>query len=141
MRKTLPLLIIACFSSLASCSPSRQSDPESAASPIPSSIQYEGESTMRVYQVTIDWTTKKPVSARFDMEFKAKNGEPIADSDKYGELFETIDPVMGRGGYYSMHGFYYDLDCTKRIQFDDVATHDINIFYYLTGGQVEPPEI
>ena len=141
MRKITPLLIIASFSSLASCSPSRQSDSESTASPIPSSVQYEGESTVRVYQVMMDMETLKPLSARFDMEFTAKNGEPIADSDKYGELFETIDPVMGRGGYYSMHGFYYDLDCTKRIQFDDLATHDINIFYYLTGGQAEPPKM
>ncbi|MEE3402369.1 MAG: hypothetical protein VZR76_05140, partial [Candidatus Enteromonas sp.] len=66
MRKTLPLLIIACLSSLASCSPYRQSDSESAASPIPSSIQYEGESTMRVYQVIMDMETLKPLSARFD---------------------------------------------------------------------------
>ena len=95
---------------------------------------------MRVYQVTIDWATQKPVSARFDMEFTAKNGEPIADSEKYRVLASALQPEMGSGGY-SIHCFYYDLDCTKRVEFDDIATVNLNIFYYLTGGQVEPPEI
>ena len=143
MRKTLPLLIIACFSSLASCSPSRQSDSESAASPISSSVQYEGESTMRVYQVTIDWATKKPVSARFDMEFTAKNGEPIMDLEKRNRLRSELNPDLScvTSEPYHIDCFFYDLDCKNFVWFDDIATVNLNIFYYLTGGQVEPPEI
>ena len=131
MRKTLPLLIIACFSSLASCSPSRQSDPESAASPISSSVQYEGESTMRVYQVTIDWATKKPVSARFDMEFTAKNGEPIMDLEKRNRLRSELNPDLScvTSEPYHIDCFFYDLDCKNFVWFDDIATENLNLFY------------
>ena len=135
MRKTLPLLIIACFSSLASCSPSRQSDLESAASPISSSIQYEGESTMRVYQVIMDMETLKPLSARFDMEFTAKNGEPIADLDRHNELESQLKPDRSNligDGLYIYHCFYYDLDCRVFVGLDDIAVENLNLFYYLT---------
>ena len=131
MRKITPLLIIASFSSLASCSPSRQSDSESAASPIPSSVQYEGESTMRVYQVTIDWATKKPVSARFDMEFTAKNGEPIVDLDKRNRLRSELNPDLScaTSEAYTIDCFFYDLDCKNFVWFDDIATENLNLFY------------
>ena len=135
MRKTLPLLIIACLSSLASCSPSRQSDSESAASPIPSSIHYEGESTMRVYQVIMDMETLRPLSARFDMEFTAKNGEPIADLDRRNELESQLKPDRSNligDGLYIYHCFYYDLDCRVFVGLDDIAVENLNLFYYLT---------
>ncbi len=57
---------------------------------------------MRVYQVIMDMETLKPLSARFDMEFTAKNGEPIADSEKYRVLASALQPEMGSGGY-SIH--------------------------------------
>ncbi len=133
MRRTVFLLVGAL--TLASCSPSRQSDSESAASPIPSSVQYEGESTMRVYQVTIDWETKKPVSARFDMEFAAKNGEPIADLDRRIELESQLKPDRSKltgDGIYFIDCFYYDLDCKVFVGLDDIATENLNLFYYVT---------
>ena len=131
MRKTLPLLIIACFSSLASCSPSRQSDSESAASPIPSSVQYEGESTMRVYQVIMDMETLKPLSARFDMEFTAKNGEPIMDLEKRNRLRSELNPDLScvTSEPYHIDCFFYDLDCKNFVWFDDIATENLNLFY------------
>ena len=82
--------------------------------PVSPSIQYEGESTMRAYKVTIDWETKKPVSARFDMEFVAKNGEPIADLDRRIELESQLKPDRSKltgDGIYFIDCFYYDLDC------------------------------
>lgn len=130
MRKTLPLLIIACFSSLASCSP----DSGSAASPIPSSVQYEGESTMRVYQVIMDMETLEPLSARFDMEFTAKNGEPIADLDRRKELESQLKPDRSNligDGLYIFYCFYYDLDCRMFVGLDDIAVENLNLFYYL----------
>ena len=129
MRRTVFLLVGAL--TLASCSPSRQSDSESAASPISSSVQYEGESTMRVYQVTIDWATKKPVSARFDMEFTAKNGEPIMDLEKRNRLRSELNPDLScvTSEPYHIDCFFYDLDCKNFVWFDDIATENLNLFY------------
>ena len=129
MRKITPLLIIACFSSLASCSPSRQSDSGES-----SSIHYEGESTMRVYQVIMDMETLRPLSARFDMEFTAKNGEPIADLDRRNELESQLKPDRSNligDGLYIFYCFYYDLDCRMFVGLDDIAVENLNLFYYL----------
>lgn len=125
MRNTLPFLIITSFSLLASCSPSRQSDS------ISSSVQYEGESTVRVYQVMMDMETSKPLSARFDIEFTAKNGEPIMDLDKRNRLRSELNPDLScvTSEAYSIDGYFYDLDCKNFVWFDDIATENLNLFY------------
>ncbi|MBQ4182943.1 MAG: hypothetical protein II619_05250, partial [Bacilli bacterium] len=105
-------------------------------SSVPSSIVYEGESVFRVYEVTKDWYTGEVTSARFDIEFKSKNGEPIADKKRGDELRFKLNPDLSKltgDGYYYIHFFYYDLECTKFVKFDDVATCDLNLFYYVTG--------
>jgi hypothetical protein len=86
--------------------------------------------------VTKDWYTGEVISARFDIEFKSKNGEPIADKKRGDELRFKLNPdlskLTGDGGYF-IHFFYYDIECTKFVKFDDVATCDLNLFYYVTG--------
>ena len=136
MKNTHKLLLISSIMSLCSCASPAQNSSAQSGFKI-SSTQYEGESTVRIYQVTFDWDGKKPVSARLDMEFIAKNGEPIADSARYGLLMREISPVMVRKGHdsfsglYGVCGFYYDFDCTEKIGYEDVATHDLDIYYFL----------
>ena len=131
MRKLLPLLLFAGVAAISGCA-----DGAASSSLGSSSITYEGESTFRVYEVTKDWYTGEVTSARFDIEFKSKNGEPIADKKRGDELRFKLNPDLSKltgDGYYYIHFFYYDLECTKFVKFDDVATCDLNLFYYVTG--------
>jgi hypothetical protein len=131
MSKALNPLFVTALALLASCAPEAE-----ALSSEASSAAYEGESTFRVYEVTKDWYTGEVISARFDIEFKSKNGEPIADKKRGDELRFKLNPdlskLTGDGGYF-IHFFYYDIECTKFVKFDDVATCDLNLFYYVTG--------
>ena len=130
MRKTLPLLLLVGVVLVSACTDG------AVNSSVPSSIVYEGESVFRVYEVTKDWYTGEVTSARFDIEFKSKNGEPIADKKRGDELRFKLNPDLSKltgDGYYYIHFFYYDLECTKFVKFDDVATCDLNLFYYVTG--------
>lgn len=123
------------IASLASCGAPVQNSSEVKTS-FSSSVQYEGESTMRVYQVTLDRYTDKPISARFDMEFTAKNGEPIADRERRDALDFELDPDLSEltgDGYYCIFYFYYDIDCTTFVDFSDIATKNLNLFYYISG--------
>lgn len=123
------------IASLASCGAPVQNSSEVKTS-FSSSVQYEGESTMRVYQVTLDRYTDKPISARFDMEFTAKNGEPIADRERRDALGFELDPDLSEltgDGYYCIFYFYYDIDCTTFVDFSDIATKNLNLFYYISG--------
>ncbi|MBP5091170.1 MAG: hypothetical protein J6328_01230 [Bacilli bacterium] len=130
MRKTLPLLLFVGVAAISGCADG------AVNSSAPSSIVYEGESTFRVYEVTKDWYTGEVISARFDIEFKTKNGEPIADKERGDELRFKLHPdlskLTGDGGYF-VHFFYYDIECTQFVKFDDIATCDLNLFYYITG--------
>ena len=81
MRSKVNLFLTVGVASLASCGAPVQNSSEVKTS-FSSSVQYEGESTMRVYEVTMDRYTDRPISAKFDMEFTAKNGEPIADRER-----------------------------------------------------------
>ena len=130
MRKALPLLLLVGVALVSACTDG------AVNSSVPSSIVYEGESVFRVYEVTKDWYTGEVTSARFDIEFKSKNGEPIADKKRGDELRFKLNPdlskLTGDGGYF-IHFFYYDIECTKFVKFDDVATCDLNLFYYVTG--------
>ena len=131
MRKLLPLLLFAGVAAISGCA-----DGAASSSLGSSSITYEGESVFRVYEVTMDRETEKPVKLEFDMEFTAKNGEPIADKKRGDELRFKLNPDLSKltgDGYYYIHFFYYDLECTKFVKFDDVATCDLNLFYYVTG--------
>ena len=86
---------------------------------------------MRVYQVMMDMETSKPLSARFDMEFTAKNGEPIMDLDKRNRLRSELNPDLScvTSEAYSIDGYFYDLDCKNFVWFDDIATENLNLFY------------
>lgn len=123
------------IASLASCGAPVQNSSEVKTS-FSSSVQYESESTMRVYQVTLDRYTDKPISARFDMEFTTKNGEPIADRERRDALGFELDPDLSEltgDGYYCIFYFYYDIDCTTFVDFSDIATKNLNLFYYISG--------
>ena len=135
MKNTHKLLLISSIMSLCSCTSPAQNSSAQSGFKI-SSTQYEGESTVRIYQVTFDWDGKKPVSARLDMEFTAKNGEPIADRERWDALGDELDPDLSKltgDGYYHIFYFYYDIDCTRFVEFSDISTHDLNLFYYISG--------
>ena len=135
MKKKAKLLLTVGVFSLVSCGTPTH-DSSSASDPVSSSVQYEGESTMRVYQVTLDRYTDKPISARFDMEFTAKNGEPIADRERRDALGFELDPDLSEltgDGYYCIFYFYYDIDCTTFVDFSDITTKNLNLFYYISG--------
>ena len=130
MRKTLPLLLLVGVALVSACTDG------AVNSSVPSSIVYEGESTFRVYEVTMDGETKKPVKLDFDMEFTAKNGEPIADKKRSDELRSKLTPDLSNligDGYYYIDFFYYDIECTQFVELDDIATCDLNLFYYVRG--------
>ena len=135
MRSKVNLFLTVGVASLASCGAPAQNSSEVKTS-FSSSVQYEGESTMHVYEVTMDRYTDKPISARFDMEFTAKNGEPIADRERWDALGDELDPDLSKltgDGYYHIFYFYYDIDCTRFVEFSDISTHDLNLFYYISG--------
>ena len=130
MRKLLPLLLLVGVALVSACTDG------AVNSSVPSSIVYEGESTFRVYEVTMDRETKKPVKLDFDMEFTAKNGEPIADKKRSDELRSKLTPDLSNligDGYYYIDFFYYDIECTQFVELDDIATCDLNLFYYVRG--------
>ena len=131
MRKMLPLLLFAGVAAISGCA-----DGAASSSLVPSSIAYEGESTFRVYDVAMDRATEKPLSLRFDMEFTAKNGEPICDKERRHELSFELHPDLSNligDGYGFVHFFFYDMECTQFVESDDIATCDLNLFYYVTG--------
>ena len=130
MRKLLPLLLFAGVAAISGCADG------AVNSSAPSSIVYEGESTFRVYDVTMDRATEKPLSLKFDMEFTAKNGEPICDKERRDELCFELHPDLSNligDGYGFVHFFFYDMECTQFVELDDIATCDLNLFYYVTG--------
>ena len=130
MRKTLPLLLLVGVALVSACTDG------AVNSSTPSSIVYEGESVFRVYEVTMDRETEKPVKLEFDMEFTAKNGEPIADKKRSDELRSKLTPDLSNligDGYYYIDFFYYDIECTQFVELDDIATCDLNLFYHVTG--------
>ena len=130
MRKTLPLLLLVGVALVSACTDG------AVNSSVPSSIVYEGESVFRVYEVTMDRETEKPVKLEFDMEFTAKNGEPIADKKRSDELRSKLTPDLSNligDGYYYIDFFYYDIECTQFVELDDIATCDLNLFYYVRG--------
>ena len=130
MRKTLPLLLLVGVALVSACTDG------AVNSSTPSSIVYEGESVFRVYEVTMDRETEKPVKLEFDMEFTAKNGEPIADKKRSDELRSKLTPDLSNligDGYYYIDFFYYDIECTQFVELDDIATCDLNLFYYVRG--------
>lgn len=130
MRKTLPLLLFVGVAAISGCADG------AVNSSAPSSIVYEGESTFRVYEVTMDRETEKPVATEFDMEFAVKNGEPICSLEQRDEMSFKLHPDLSKligDGYYYIHFFYYDIECTQFVKFDDIATCDLNLFYYVTG--------
>lgn len=131
LRKLLPLLLFAGVVAISGCA-----DDAASSSLGSSSITYEGESTFRVYEVTMDRKTEKPVKLEFDMEFTAKNGEPICDKERRDKFYFELEPDLSNligDGYYYIDFFYYDIECTRFVKFDDVATCDLNLFYYVTG--------
>ncbi|MCR5091153.1 MAG: hypothetical protein K6B51_00405 [Bacilli bacterium] len=131
MRTALKPLFVTALVLLASCAPQAE-----ALSSEAFSAAYEGESTFRVYEVTMDRETEKPVKLEFDMEFTAKNGEPICDKERRDKLHFELEPDLSNligDGYYFIHFLYYDLECTKFVKFDDIATCDLNLFYYVMG--------
>lgn len=131
MKKLLPLLLFAGVAAISGCA-----DGAASSSLGSSSITYEGESTFRVYEVTMDRETKKPVKLDFDMEFTAKNGEPIADKKRSDELRSKLTPDLSDligDGYYYIDFFYYDIECTQFVELDDIAICDLNLFYHVTG--------
>ncbi len=130
MRKALPLLLLVGVALVSACTDG------AVNSSVPSSIVYEGESVFRVYEVTMDRETEKPVKLEFDMEFTAKNGEPIADKKRSDELRSKLTPDLSNligDGYYYIDFFYYDIECTQFVELDDIATCDLNLFYYVRG--------
>ena len=130
MRKTLPLLLLVGVALVSACTDG------AVNSSVPSSIVYEGESVFRVYEVPMDRETEKPVKLEFDMEFTAKNGEPIADKKRSDELRSKLTPDLSNligDGYYYIDFFYYDIECTQFVELDDIATCDLNLFYYVRG--------
>ena len=131
MRKLLPLLLFAGVAAISGCA-----DGVASSSLGSSSITYEGESAFRVYDVTMDRATEKPLSLKFDMEFTAKNGEPICDKERRHELCFELHPDLSNligDGYGFVHFFFYDMECTQFVELDDIATCDLNLFYYVTG--------
>jgi hypothetical protein len=131
MRTALKPLFVTALALLVSCAPEAK-----ALSSEASSAAYEGESTFRVYDVTMDRATEKPLSLKFDMEFTAKNGEPICDKERRHELCFELHPDLSNligDGYGFVHFFFYDMECTQFVELDDIATCDLNLFYYVTG--------
>ena len=131
MRTALKPLFVTALALLASCAPEAE-----ALSSEASSAAYEGESVFRVYEVTMDRETEKPVKLEFDMEFTAKNGEPICDKERRDKLYFELEPDLSNligDGYYFIHFLYYDLECTQFVKYGDIATRDLNLFYYVTG--------
>ena len=131
MKTAFRPLFVTALALLTSCAPEAE-----ALSSEASSAAYEGESTFRVYEVTMDRETEKPVKLEFDMEFTAKNGEPICDKERRDKLHFELEPDLSNligDGYYYIDFFYYDIECTQFVELDDIATCDLNLFYYVTG--------
>lgn len=131
MRTALKPLFVTALALLASCAPEAE-----ALSSEASSAACEGESTFRVYEVTMDRETEKPVKLEFDMEFTAKNGEPICDKERRDKLYFELEPDLSNligDGYGFVHFFFYDMECTQFVKFGDIATCDLYLFYYVTG--------
>jgi len=138
MRTNRSILLITLAIALSACSIPAQQE-SSSVSPESSSesvalTSYEGESTVNVYEVFMDRETGIPEGAKYDISFKVKNGEPIAEREKYQEYQAMLHPDLARlgggSGAYSIHCFYYDFECTSFVNFSDIATKDINLFYY-----------
>ena len=109
----------------------------SSSSKSVAATSYEGESTMYVYEVFMNRQTNIPEGARFDTTFTVKNGEPIIKRERFHEYDQMLNPDLtrlgglGTGGL-SLHGFYYDFDCTEFVDFDDIAVKDLSLFYYVS---------
>lgn len=131
MKTVFKPLFVAALALLTSCAPKAE-----ALSSEAFSAAYEGESTFRVYDVTMDRATEKPLSLRFDMEFTVKNGEPICDKERRDKLYFELEPDLSNligDGYGFVHFFFYDMECTQFVKSHDIATCDLNLFYYVTG--------
>ncbi len=130
---TIGLLLSACSTPVqeeSSCS-----SLESSSESLPQ-ISYEGESTMYVYEVYMDKKTRIPEGARFDTTYTVKNGEPIMEREKYESYEKMLSPdlekLAGGTGCIYTHYFYYDFECTIPVEFGEIATKDLSLFYYTT---------
>lgn len=109
--------------------------PESSSAST-TSISYEGESTMYVYESVKLQNTERVQSIRLDISFTVKNGEPIiGTAERYNEirsLLTPLGPTYG-DGYYYIYFLYYDMNCTQEVGFSDIATKDTDLFYFIRG--------
>ena len=141
-KKMKKALLIATSAILSACTPAPSVAEESGLLQNESSsssesvalTSYEGESRVNVYEVYMDRNTGIPEGAKYDISFKVKNGEPIVERGKYSEYQAMLHPDLtrlgGGSGAYSIHCFYYDFECTSFVNFSDIATKEINLFYY-----------
>lgn len=131
---TLALMLSACVHDNPTKSESDSLEPSSTESLTQTS--YEGESTMYVYEVFMDKYRKVPEGARFDTTYTVKNGEPIMERESYESyqkmLSPDLDRLAGGTGSIYVHYFYYDFECKMPVEFGEIATKDLNLFYYTT---------
>ena len=138
MKKIKNTLLIAIALSLSACStPIKESvsSLESSSFEVPAT-SYQGESTMYVYESTISGVNHKAQKAILDITFAVKNGEPIFGSiEKMEEVERSLNPDLTQvtGDAYHISSFYYDIDCTRWIGLEDIATESLNLFYYVRG--------
>lgn len=138
MKKIKNTLLIAIALSLSACStPIKESvsSLESSSFEVPAT-SYQGESTMYVYESTISGVNHKAQKAILDITFVVKNGEPIFGSiEKMEEVERSLNPDLTQvtGDAYHISSFYYDIDCTRWIGLEDIATESLNLFYYVRG--------
>lgn len=138
MKNIKNTLLIAIALSLSACStPIKESvsSLESSSFEVPAT-SYQGESTMYVYESTISGVNHKAQKAILDITFAVKNGEPIFGSiEKMEEVERSLNPDLTQvtGDAYHISSFYYDIDCTRWIGLEDIATESLNLFYYVRG--------
>lgn len=139
MKNIRNALLIAVTLSLSTCSsPIKESvfSLESSSSSEVPATSYQGESTMYVYESTVSGVNHKAQKAMFDITFTVKNGEPIFGSmERMEEVERSLNPDLTQvtGDAYHISSFYYDIDCTKWVGLEDIATESLNLFYFVRG--------
>ena len=91
---------------------------------------------MYVYESTVSGVNHKAQKAMFDITFTVKNGEPIFGSmERMEEVERSLNPDLTQvtGDAYHISSFYYDIDCTKWVGLEDIATESLNLFYFVRG--------
>ena len=132
--KKLPLFMGLLFS-FSACSNPVCNSSENASSEEVASSSYSGTSMVWIYESYMDNDFGRPKKVRGDTCFENTNGEPIIGDAEGLEILKSMLFPMAvspeDGHYNAIHLFYYDLNCTQEVGWNDISTKDVSIFYYV----------